>query len=170
MKKIGEGAFDGCESLESVIVPSPKMWLGIRFGCAGANPLENGAELVAAGEAVTSLSDFNLGRATCIPDFAFSRYSSLESVAIPEGVREIGEYAFWKCSSLESVSIPGSVKKIGKGAFESCESLELVTIPDGVREIGESAFAYTSLKLVTIPESVTEVRDRYPWAFSPSHL
>ena len=46
----------------------------------------------------------------------------------------------------------------------------MVTIPDGVMEIGEGAFAGTSLELVTIPESVTEVRDRYPWAFSYSHL
>ena len=50
----------------------------------------------------------------------------LESVAIPEGVTEIGDWAFDGCDSMASVVIPKSMKKIGFEAFTSCNALKTV--------------------------------------------
>ncbi|MBR3621524.1 MAG: InlB B-repeat-containing protein, partial [Clostridia bacterium] len=67
--------------------------------------------------------------------------STVTSVTIPEGIREIGESAFAGYTALEEVTIPDSVLIIGEGAFRGCVNLEGVTIGENVKYIGEDAFA-----------------------------
>jgi hypothetical protein len=50
--------------------------------------------------------------------------SSLSTVRLPDGVREIEDYAFFNSSSLVTIYIPDSVTHIGLNAFENCSSLE----------------------------------------------
>ena len=53
--------------------------------------------------------------------------SAKGSLAIPSGVKTIGEYAF--CGSgLTELSIPANVKNISKGAFYDCAELEEVSL------------------------------------------
>ena len=95
---------------------------------------------------------------TSIGDNAFSGYSSLASITIPNSINEIGDNAFSGCSSLASITIPDSVTYIGEGAFYGCSSLESITIPDSVTEIGVLAFSFcSSLESITIPDSVTYI-------------
>ena len=86
---------------------------------------------------------------TSIGNSAFSGYSNLTSVTIPDSVTSIGNHAFYGCSSLTSVIIPDSVTTIDFGAFSSCSNLTSVIIPDSVTTIGNDAFLYCS-KLNTI--------------------
>ena len=67
---------------------------------------------------------------TSIGDGAFSGYTGLMSVTIPEGVTSIGSSAFYGCSGLTSVTIPSSVKSIGSSAFYNCVGLTKVIVPD----------------------------------------
>ena len=84
--------------------------------------------------------------------------TSLKSVVIPEGVKEIGNGAFWRCSSLTSVVIPKGVTTIGSKAFDSCSSLTSAALPDSVTAIGSEAFnCCISLTSVAIPEGVKEI-------------
>ena len=64
----------------------------------------------------------------------------IDSVAIGEGITEIGDSAFYNCSSLTSVIVPNSITSIGNKAFYNCTGLTSVTIPNGVTSIGHSAF------------------------------
>ena len=73
---------------------------------------------------------------------AFSDYSSLTSVSIPDSVTDIENSAFYNCTSLTSVSIPDSVTSIGDRAFYDCNSLTSVSIPDSVTSIGAWAFGF----------------------------
>ena len=57
---------------------------------------------------------------TSIGSLAFSNYSGLTSVTIPDSVTSIGRSAFDGCSSLVSVTMPSSITNIGKNAFEGC--------------------------------------------------
>lgn len=64
------------------------------------------------------------------------------SCEIPGGIRRIGEFAYAR-SAVNTVRIPDGVKEIGYAAFYHCDELTDVVIPDSVREIGVSAFDKT---------------------------
>ena len=105
---IGDDAFSGCESLQSVTIPN----------------------------SVTSIGDEAFSRCTSlqcvtIPNSvksigigAFSGCESLQSVTIPNSVTSIGDGAFSRCESLQSITIPNSVTSIGDGAFRWCTHLD----------------------------------------------
>ena len=50
----------------------------------------------------------------------------MKDVIIPDGIEKIGNYLFWG-SDVESVTIPESVKEIGEGTFYECTKLKKVT-------------------------------------------
>jgi len=75
---------------------------------------------------------------------AFSDYSGLTSITIPDSVKSIGRFAFNNCSELISITIPDNVTRIGDYAFEGCSGLTSITIPDSVTRIGEGVINKTS--------------------------
>lgn len=127
VKSIGKSAFEGCSSLTSVKLPSPKITdLGER--AFAACPL---------------LTSFEFGDSLkSIPTWAFGNCSSLRAISIPKTVTEIGDGAFYGCKKLSSITIPDNVKRIGNSAFSGC-SLGSINIPSSVTAIGEGAFIYT---------------------------
>ena len=97
---------------------------------------------------------------TQIADSAFSSYSRISSIIIPNSVTSIGAEAFSQCSGLTSITIPDSVTSIGYGAFRYCSGLTSITIPDSVTSIERLAFYQCSgLTSITIPDSVTSIGD-----------
>lgn len=93
-----------------------------------------------------------------IGESAFSWCLALDSVKIPNSIKEIGKEAFAYCDSLTSVNLPNSISEIGDGAFVYCRSLTSITIPDSVTKIKTATFYYCeSLTSLTIPNSVTEI-------------
>lgn len=95
---------------------------------------------------------------TSIENMAFSKCSSLTSVAIPNSVRRLGTWVFGGCSNLTSIIIPDGVLSIGACTFYDCYKLTSVTIPDSVKEIEYCAFEKcASLTRITIPDSVKEI-------------
>ncbi|HWQ75562.1 MAG TPA: leucine-rich repeat protein, partial [Syntrophomonas sp.] len=85
-------------------------------------------------------------------------YAQLRTVAIQDGVLEIGAYAFAGCTLLESVSVPPSVGRIGLRAFRECRALREILIPAGLTKIeDECFFDCSSLRSVMLPDSVTHI-------------
>ena len=139
---IGDGAFDWCDDLTSVSMPSVTA-IGDRafYDC----------------DALTSVS---MPMATTIGNYAFNWCSALTSVEMP-AVTTIGYMAFNDCSALTSVEMP-SVTTIGNWAFSSCDNLASVNMPVATT-IGNDAFRYCSaLTSVSMP-SVTTISS---YAFS----
>jgi len=66
---------------------------------------------------------------TVLRDNLFSGCSSLEEIALPEGLQELQKGAFSGCSSLRRIVIPDSVTQISRYAFIGCEQLEEVVFP-----------------------------------------
>lgn len=102
---------------------------------------------------------------TAIGENAFKDCASLESVAIPDGVKTIGRWAFYSCTSLESVAIPDGVESTGSRAFQECRALASVAILGGVGSIGGYAFlGCASLERVAILAATPPTLG--DWAFS----
>ena len=153
---IGSSAFSHCDKLKRVDISSIKMWCGIAFGGAYANPLCNGADLYLNNKKVENLTIPD--SVTSIGDYAFEDCRSLTSVTIPTSVTSIGSSAFSECTSLTSITTPDSVTSIGNAAFAGCTSLTSITIPNSVTSIRDFAFGRcTSLTGITIPDSVTSI-------------
>lgn len=104
-------------------------------------------------------------------DQVFYGCTSLRSIAIPEGVGEMGEAVFKGCTSLKRVEIPASVKRIGRQCFGGCTSLEEVFFrgnKDDV-EMEEDVFADcpNDIAFIDLKARASEkVRDRVEAALS----
>ena len=144
LTSIGDGAFNWCESLESITIPDSVTSIGEGAFCCCAKLTS-----ITIPDGVKSIGNY-----------AFAGCSALESITIPDSVLNIGDSAFEGCTALESITIPDSVLNIGDSAFEGCTALESITIPDSVLSIGYSAFKEcTALKNITIPGSVLSIGD-----------
>lgn len=75
----------------------------------------------------------------------FFTSSSLKSVNIPEGVKNIASYCFYN-AGLTSIKLPQSLTTIGGHAFLSTSSLEQIILPKNV-VLGESVFGAHHEKL-----------------------
>lgn len=161
----GKFAFESCENLTSVTLPSTlKTIAASAFG------------------ACRSLSSITIPESVQIIDqYAFCECDSLLSVTIPAAVKKIGSsafsgcdslsaatllygvetidvFAFYNCPKLEKINIPVSVTSIGGSAFAECHSLTSVILPPQITVIDEGAFAYcAALETVVIPSGVTVI-------------
>ena len=81
----------------------------------------------------------------------------IESIYLPETVREIGEYCFWGCNKLKSVNFPESLKSIGSKAFAGCP-LETVDLSH-VETLGSYAFDGCATEYISLPKTITSIPD-----------
>lgn len=85
---------------------------------------------------------------------AFYYMSSIKSVKLPQGIKEIGKYVFYGCHHLESVTIPKSVRYIGTHAFpNNDEAIDIVFEGPAEIELGRDSFIFVKTN-PTIPENV----------------
>lgn len=96
---------------------------------------------------------------TAINDYAFS-YSNINTIRIPDGVKQIGDYAFYKAKNLKAVRFPSTVEIIGNSAFEECTKLKTMSIPYPCKTIGDKAFKNCKiLASVLLPEGLLTIGD-----------
>lgn len=163
---IGEHAFAGCTTLDSVDISDLGRWCCIDFSSETANPCHRAHRLFVKGTEIVELQ-------------------------IPDSVTEINSYAFSGCSSITSANIPSTVTGIGASLFSDCSSLTSITVdrsnpvydsrdscnaiiktetgiliagcqntvvPQGVTAIGGWAFTRcTGLTSIRLPDSVTQI-------------
>lgn len=170
-KFVGHYMYNDTSSGET---PSPShscrrgyMWNG-RKCIINPDPLKvvkcNGNPTLTRGETLYYTSNYELidgeigDTVSSISAGAFSGYTSLTSITIPNSVASIGNQAFYNCITLSSITIPSSVTTIGLWAFQYCRGLTNITIENGLTSIAEAAFEYCrSLTSVTLPSSITSI-------------
>lgn len=97
---------------------------------------------------------------TWIPEEKYRNNKNIVSVALPGSIDFWEEYSFAGCSSLKSVKLFEGIKDIPWNAFENCVSLEEIDLPESLNVIDECAFyGCSSLKEIYLPESLTRIRD-----------
>ena len=175
---IGESAFYGCRSLESVALGAgvSEIRTAAFADCGGLNSLtvsENNEKYVSRDNCIYEKED-HLLVAGCknsilpdpkadkeadpnkepgftvsgVGDYAFCGCTGLYEIDLPEGVTEIGAYAFKDCTGLTNISVPDTVTKIGAYAFEGCENLNY-TEYDNVAYLGNEENPYLAVMKAT---------------------
>ena len=95
---------------------------------------------------------------TSLGSMCFSQCSDINSVYIPDSIKNVGEWCFYQCENLISVKLPKNMKNIGEWTFKGCKNLKNIQIPENVTSIGERAFSEcSSLIAIQIPEGVKRI-------------
>ena len=146
--EIGEGAFNYCYQLASVILPSSLQKISdhMLINCQSLTSLTIPAAVTAIGVE------------------AFTR-SGLTTITIPSTVTTLGPGAFSYCESLTSMDIQAAVTAIPNEFAIECP-LTSLTLPNTLQTIGTAAFFRDKgfqVTELTIPASVTSIGD---YAFS----
>ena len=155
---IGNGAFNGCSNLTSVILPESITSIGnyAFYACSSLT-----------GNLVIPNS------VTTIGYYAFKECTSFNgNLTLGNSLTWIGTNAFDKCNFSGELTIPNTVEYIGVGAFRDCHGFTgTLTIGTGVTSIGTSAFrrctGITAVQYNAInmqPSLVNEFGDEYSLA------
>lgn len=87
------------------------------------------------------------------PEHFYVNGSEVTNITIPSTITSISKYLFYGFKSLNSVAIPGTVQNIGEQAF-AYSSLSSLTLSEGITNIEYGAFLNcTNLVSVTIPST-----------------
>ena len=107
-------------------------------------------------DSVTSL--MITGDITRIPSLAFSDFSNMKYLTMPDSVKYLDISCFKNCSALEEIKLPSNLESMDFFVFSGCDSLKEVVIPGTLKEISNYGFAYCeSLRRVVISEGVEKI-------------
>lgn len=175
LRTIGQSSFEDCAALKKLALPETIISIGTDafYHCTAltsvvmdSNPSNNSeCEIRARAFAgCTSLKEVVFAdNVTVISNFAFQRCTSLKSITLPKGLKELCS-AFYQCTSLTTVimeenSNPNYSCKLSAGvgaAFSGCTSLKNVQLSRNVTEIRFGCFyGCTSLQTIELPEKLT---------------
>ena len=183
---VGDRAFEFCKSLTAANLSPNATTIGFSafFECNSLASVSIG-KVSSIGETAFgrcyALTSIDLSYVTFMDYQAFSDCTSLETVTLGSGLKEIKQNTFNGCKSLTTINL-GNIETIGYDAFYDCESLTNVDLSKA-KSIGSSAFqkcyGITSLNLsklesvensafyecknlvsVTLGDSCTSIGDR----------
>ena len=89
------------------------------------------------------------------PDYcgAFTGFTSLQDVQLPDTLQAIPDSAFYG-TSLEEINFPDTLSKIGESAFGYCSKLKSINLHEGMTIGGGAFVGCESLKEVIIPKKI----------------
>ena len=134
--EIGNGAFDGANSLTSMTISNSVTTIGesALVGCGFSN--------ITIPNSVTSIGNG-----------AFMYCTSLTSITIPDSVTSINNDVFSSCG-LISITIPSGITSIGDYAFNGCAFLQSITVEATTPPtLGSEAFDDTNDCIIYVPSA-----------------
>ena len=136
--QVGNNSFDGCEKLESIVLPTALEKLGSSCfsGC-------------------TSLARINLPSTLKeMGSYVFKNCTSLSNIALPENLWSIGGGTFENCTSITSINLPDKLLTLSTGLFKNCTGLTSIFIPIKVNKAWDDIFVgCTSLSVINVEAS-----------------
>lgn len=94
-----------------------------------------------------------------IGSHAFANAGNLETLNIPDSLREIGEACFQWCTSLEwdHLRLPEGITEISNLSFQGCRIGGSVTLPETIERIGKGAFSSSWLSEIELPSNLKSI-------------
>lgn len=144
--KIGEWAFNKCNSLTEVTIPNTVIEIDHQafFYCSNLKKvtIHEGVKTIGPTAFIgcTQLTSITIPGTVTKMDSAFSGSTVLSQVTLTNGIPKISSNAFSGCTSLTQVKIPASVDEVCPSAFDGCTGLTSVTLEKGIRIINIYAF------------------------------
>ncbi len=121
---IGQYAFEGCENLKKINIPSTVKQIGdlAFYVCYGLQSIDF--------EDNSMLESIGNG--------AFADCTSLTTIHIPGNIKEFGYGVFSGCSSLKNIVFDKNCTftSLGDSTLDLCSSLKFIVIPASVNNIG----------------------------------
>lgn len=163
---VGNGAFKGCTSLNTVAFGNSVSYVGegVFEGCTAMEydtttlaPLKivDGWIVGQNGSSAEGISIPSTIKG--IAQRALSGWTDLGGELTIAGGVNICSHAFENCSNMTRATI-GERLEIPEGLFNGCSKMEYVSLPNGLKKIGANSFYETSsLKTVAFPSSLTEI-------------
>ena len=179
---IGNNAFRGCSSLESITIPQGVEGIGNKafFGCNALKSITiRWCEIQIAADAFDGCISLTSLEADNRLEESWIMYSSQNGILyskdktklvrvptgakgvlkIPKCVTQIGDFAFKDCTSLVSITIPDGVTSIGKDAFYNCTSLKRIKVGvENQKYASQDGVLYNKEKtqIVHVPEAIKD--------------
>lgn len=141
ISKLEIASFEGCSSLEGVILETSIIPSWAFFGCKALKNI------------TTAYRDYkgNLHETTIkkVGYYAFRGCSNLES--FNANLETLSGEAFYGCENLRSVHLGDNIRSIEAFAFSGCKALKGISLGDSIRYIDWYAFRETGLTEIKIP-------------------
>ena len=119
--EIGSSAFEGCEDLTSIFIPS----MVTKIGNAAFEGCHNLSGMVVDSE--NKIYDSHDNCNAIIETATNTLLFGCMSTVIPATVTAIGERAFYGVTGLTNVTLPAGLKSVGAEAFTNADDLTVVT-------------------------------------------
>lgn len=143
--------FDGCcirsTSIKSIAIPKGVQSL-VNMAKVDYSLAEDNPYLVFEGKVLYERCDNGL--------VAVDSTVKAKAISIKEGTIEIANHAFSGFSKITSVTLPDSLIRIGHDAFSRCK-IKQVVFNSGLKEIDDCAFEKCELETINLPDSVEYV-------------
>lgn len=144
--KIGEWAFNKCNSLTEVTIPNTVDEIGYQafFKCSNLTNVTIPEGVTKIGQAAfygcSQLTSITIPSTITDMDQAFSGNTALSHVTLTNGISNISNMAFKGCTGLTEIKVPESVGQIGPNAFNGCTNLKSVLLEKNIKTINTNAF------------------------------
>lgn len=166
LTEISNYAFEGCSSLEKVILPPNITRIGLAaFDQCNLKTVDIPSKVSTIAEKAftrnVNLSSFTgalvASGGRCLVNsgslLAFAP-SGLKTFTIPSDVKVIVNRVFYYCSFMESFILPATVNQLGASVFYGCSSLKSVTVKASTPPAcGSDAFTSTNNCPIYVPSS-----------------
>ncbi len=152
-ENLGTNIFENCQALESVKFYSEHKYVseGMFKGCQSLADVDfSESNIVEIGnEAFMGCS--------------YESFYGLQTVALPETLKILGERAFANCHVLKLVTFPSrkngvadedQFHEIPAGCFASCGKLEKADLREGITIVGDDAFLYCNAYTSSLPSTL----------------
>ncbi len=161
---IGAKAFENCEVLETIEIPSTITSIGESAfsGCKNLSyvTFSEGLQTIGKNAFLNCSSLDNVwipATVTKLEEACFSN-TGLTSIFVPKTVNTMGYSVFKNCTLLKSVIFKASVSVLPISTFDGCFFLESIFLIEGITKINNLVFNNCSaLESITLPTTVTEI-------------